>query len=46
MIISCDLIISLGIDINGADMNTHWDNAVIPWRNIDSTTNDVFALSQ
>ena len=27
-------------------MNTHWDNASIPWRNIDSTTNDVFTLSQ
>ena len=46
MIIGCDLIISLGIDIYGADMTIHWDDAVIPWRDIDSTTNDVFALSQ
>ena len=27
-------------------MNIHWDNAAIPWRNIESTTNDLFALSQ
>ena len=46
MIIGRDLISSLGIDIHGADMTIHWDNATIPWRNIDSTTNDVFTLSQ
>ena len=46
MIISCDLITSLGIYIHGADMTIHWDNAAIPWRDIDSTTNNVFALSQ
>ena len=39
-----DLIRSLGIDIHGADMTIHWDDAAIPWRDIDSTTNDVFAL--
>ena len=27
-------------------MTIHWDDATIPWRDIDSTTNDVFALSQ
>ena len=41
-----NLIISLGIDIHGADMTIHWDNANIPWCNIDSTTNYVFALLQ
>ena len=46
MIICRDLIRSLGIDIHGADMTIHWDDDAIPWRNIDSTTNDVFALSQ
>ena len=46
MIIGCDLIRYLGFDIHGADMTIHWDNAAIPWRNIDSTTNDVFLLSQ
>ena len=45
MIIGRDLIISLGIDIHGVDMTIHWDDAAIPWRDIDSTTNDVFALS-
>ena len=46
MIIGRDLIGSLGIDIHGADMTIHWDNATIPWRDIDSTTIDAFALSQ
>ena len=46
MIIGRDLIRSLGIDIHGADMTIHWDDAAIYWRDIDSTTNDVFALSQ
>ena len=46
MIIGHDLIRSFGIDIHGADMTINWDDATIPWRNIDSTTNDVFALSQ
>ena len=46
MIIGSDLIRSLGIDIHGSDMTIHWDDAVIPWRNIDSTTSYVFALSQ
>ena len=46
MIIGCDLIRYLGIDIHGAVMTIHWDDAAIPWINIDSTTNDVFALSQ
>ena len=45
MIIGCDLIRSLGIDIHGAYMNTHWDDAAIPLRDIDSTTNNVFVLS-
>ena len=46
MIIGRDLIRSLGIDIHGADMTIHWDNATIPWRYIGSITKDVFALSQ
>ena len=45
MIIGTDLIRSLGIDIHGVDMTIHWDNAAIPWRDIYSTTNNVFALS-
>ena len=46
MIIGCDLIRSLGIDIHGGDMTIHWDNTAIPWRDIDSTEKYVFALSR
>ena len=46
MIIGCDIIKSLGIDIHGGDMNIHWDYSTIPWRDIDSTAKDVFALLQ
>ena len=46
MIIGRDLIRFLVIDIHGVDMTIHWDNAAIPWRDIDSTTNYVFELSQ
>ena len=46
MIIGRDLIRYLGIDIHGTDITIHWDDSTIPWRNIDSTTNDVFVLSQ
>ena len=35
MIIGCDLIRSLSIDIHGGDMTIHWDDATIPWRDID-----------
>ena len=45
MIIGRDLIRSLAIDIHGPDTNIQWDDVAIPWRNIYSTTNDVFALS-
>ena len=46
MIIGCNLIRSLGIGIHGADMTIHWDDAVMPWSDIDSTTNNVFAILQ
>ena len=46
MIIGRDLIRCLGIDIHGVDMTIHWEDSAILWREIDSTTNDVFALSQ
>ena len=46
MIIGRELIRSLGFDIHVTDMTIHWDDAAILWRNKDSTTNDVFALSQ
>ena len=46
IIIGRDFIRSLGIDIHGADMTIHWDDAANPWRDIVSTAKDVFALSQ
>ena len=46
MIIGRDIIRSLGIDIHGVDMNIHWDDAAIPWRDIDFAAKDVFAPSQ
>ena len=46
MVTGRDIIRSLGIDIHGVDMTIHWDDAAIPWRDIDSTTNNAFALSQ
>ena len=46
MIIGGNLIRYLGIDIHGVEMTINWDNAAIPWRDIDYTTNDVFVLSQ
>ena len=46
MIIGSDLIISLGIEIHGNGTTIRWEDDAIPWRDIDSTTNNVFALSQ
>ena len=46
MIIDRELIRSLCFDSHGTDMTIQCDNAAILWRNIDSTANDVFALSQ
>ena len=46
MIIGRYLIISLGIDIDGSDMTIHWNDSAIPWRDIDFTRNDLFALTQ
>ena len=46
MIIVRGLIRYLGIDIHVSDLTILWENAVIPWRDIYSTTNDVFLVSQ
>ena len=45
MIIGREWIRSFGIDSHGTDMTIHWYDAIL-WHDIDSTTNDVFALSQ
>ena len=44
MIIGRYLINSLVIEIHDVDITIHWDNSAIPWRGIDSNTNDIFAL--
>ena len=46
MIIGRERIISLGIGIHGAGTTIRWDYAAIPWRDIDSTTNSLFVLTQ
>ena len=46
MIIGRDMIRSLGIEIHRVDTTIHWDDDAIPWRELDSTTKDVFVLSQ
>ena len=46
MITGCYLISSLGIDIHGVEMTIQWDYTSIQLRNIESTKNNVFALSQ
>ena len=46
IIIGHDLIRSLGIDIHGAEITIHWDDAAIPWHNIESRTYGVFVISQ
>ena len=46
MITGSDLISSLVINIHSANTTIHWDDATIPWQGIDSTTNNVFALTQ
>jgi hypothetical protein len=42
MIIGRDLITSLQLDIKGSNMSIKWDDAAIPWRNIDSTVEDIY----
>jgi hypothetical protein len=37
MIEGRDLIIELGLDAKGSDLSIKWDDAAIPWRDMDST---------
>ena len=46
MIIGRGLIRSLSIYIHGSDVTIHWEDAAIPWCDMDSTTNYVLAISQ
>jgi hypothetical protein len=42
MIIGQDLITDLGLDTKGSDLSICWDDAAIPWRDMDATLNDAF----
>jgi hypothetical protein len=42
MIIGQDLITHLGLDTKGSDLSICWDDAAIPWRDMDATLNDAF----
>jgi hypothetical protein len=35
------MITSLQLDVKGSEMSIKWDDAVIPWRNIDSAVEDI-----
>ena len=40
LIIGRDLMADIGLDVLASNQTITWDDAAIPWRNIDSTTND------
>jgi hypothetical protein len=41
IMIGRDLITCLQLDVKGGEMSTKWDDAAIPWRNVDSTVEDI-----
>ena len=42
MIISRDLITSLGLELKGNDLSIKWDDAAIPWHDMDASKEDLF----
>ncbi len=42
MIIGRDLMTSIGLDVRGSDQSIQWDDAILPWRNIDVTHDEVY----
>jgi hypothetical protein len=36
-----DLITGIQPDVKGSDMSIKWDDAAIPWRNVDSAVGDI-----
>ena len=42
MIIGRDLITSLQLDVQGSNLSIKWDDTAIPWRNIDSTVDNIY----
>jgi hypothetical protein len=46
MIVGRDLITSTQLDVKGSNMSIQWDDAAIPWRNIDATVDDIFLTEE
>ena len=42
MLIGRDLITSLGLDVKGSDQSIKWDDAAIPWRDMELTQADAY----
>jgi transposase InsO family protein len=42
MIIGRDLITEIQLDVKGSDLSIKWDDSAIPWRNVDSTYDDIY----
>jgi predicted aspartyl protease len=42
MIISRNLITNLQLNVKGGNLSIKWDDAAIPWCDIDSTVNDIY----
>jgi hypothetical protein len=41
VMIGRDLITSVQLDVKGSDLSIQWDDAAIPWRNVNSTVEDI-----
>jgi hypothetical protein len=44
MIIGRDLMVKLGLDAKGSDLSIEWDDAAIPWRDMESTVDDHYLV--
>jgi hypothetical protein len=44
MIIGRDLMVKLGLDAKGSDLSIEWDDAAIPWRDMESTVDDHYLI--
>ena len=44
MIIGCNLILTLGLEIKGDDLSIKWEDSAIPWRDMDSKVEDAYFI--
>lgn len=42
LIIGRDLMVDIGLDVMASKKSIQWDDAVIPWRDMENTTTDAF----